>query len=384
MGIFSRLKSRIKGMIQRWREFGEYRATFSAFGDNAYKSELVRSCIRPLADFTGKASAKCTDKRIANLLNGRPNMYMNGKEFLSKVRTWYELKNNAFIYIERDDRGRPVSFYPVPYSRLEALEYNNGLFIRFYFDQTGDEAVLPWEDLAVLRKDYNESNIVGDDNRAILDTLDLIQTTNQGLSNAVRATANLRGILKSTKAMLSPDDVKRQKDEFVRDYLSLENEGGIASLDATQDFTPISMNPVITSFEQMREFRENVFRYFGVNDDIIMAKATPEQLETFYEVRIEPFLVDLSTELTNKVFTDRERGFNNWIVYEANKLQFVSLDKKINMFATVVLYGGMTVNEWRLGCNMPPIEGGDELIRRLDAAPVDETDPNEGEDDGEN
>ena len=60
----------------------------------------------------------------------------------------------------------------------------------------------------------------------------------------------------------------------------------------------------------------------------------------------------------------------NYIVFEANKLQFASLDKKIQMFKEVVLYGGMTTNEWRAGCNMPPIEDGDKRIMRLDAAPV--------------
>ena len=43
------------------------------------------------------------------------------------------------------------------------------------------------------------------------------------------------------------------------------------------------------------------------------------------------------------------------------------------MFKEVVLYGGMTINEWRLGCNMSPLEGGDERIMRLDAAPVDDS-----------
>lgn len=383
MGILSNLKNRIVGKFQSWREVGEYRSTFKAFGNNAYKSEIVRSCVRPLADFTSKAHCRSTDADVERLLNGRPNMYMNGSEFLQKVRTHYELRNNAFIFIDRNDRGKVVGFYPISnYSNIEALEYGNGLFIKFNFTD-GSNIVLPWADLAVLRKDYNESNIVGDDNSVILNTLELINTTNQGVANAVRATANLRGILKSTKAMLADEALKAQRDKFVREYLSLENEGGIASLDATQEFMPISMSPVITTFEQMREFRENVYRYFGVNDDIIMSKVRAEELEVVYELKIEPFLKDLATELTTKVFTAREIGFGNWIVFESNKLQFSSISKKVTVFKDVVLYGGMTINEWRLGCNLPPIEGGDELIRRLDAAPVEDEPPEEEEEEVE-
>lgn len=302
---------------------------------------------------------------------------MTGTDFLKKVRTRYEIHNTCFIYIQRAENGKAKGFYPVPYVSFEALEYLNGLFIRFKF-ASGDELVLPWEDLAVVRKDYNKSDIAGDDNNAILDTLNLIYTTNQGVANAVRATANLRGILKSTKAMLASEDIKKNKEAFVADYLSLENEGGIAALDSTMEFTPITMSPTIASADQLKQFREDVYRYYGVNENIVTSNLDSEQIEAFYELKIEPFLVELSTALSCKTFTEREKGFGNYIMYEANKLQFASLDKKIMIFSTVVLYGGMTVNEWRAACNMAPVDGGDEMIRRLDADTV-----KEGADDGQ-
>lgn len=45
------------------------------------------------------------------------------------------------------------------------------------------------------------------------------------------------------------------------------------------------MNPTVTGFETMREFRENVYRYFGVNDAIIMSDFTEAQMEAFYDSR---------------------------------------------------------------------------------------------------
>lgn len=363
-------KPRSSRNYSRWREFGTYQSIFNAFGSDIYASELVRSCIRPLAEFSSKAEARCSDESIEKLLNTRPNLYMNGKDFLYKIRTKLEVQNTAFILIMRDDKGKAIGFYPVPWSSYEALEYQNGLFIKFRFNNATEEYVFPWEDLAVLRKDYKDSDIAGENNSPILNTLELVNTTNQGIANAVKSTANLRGILKSTKAMLSPEDVKKSKEAFVSDYLSLSNEGGIASLDATQEFHPINMTPVVADYNQTKEFREDVYRYYGVNDNIVMSNMNSEQLEVFYEARIEPFLVALAKELTSKVFTARQLGFNNVITYEANKLQFASLEKKIQMFKEVVLYGGMTINEWREGCNMPPIDGGDERIMRLDAGKV--------------
>lgn len=360
--------------VAKWKELGVYTAMFTPFGNEIWNSDVVRDCIRALSEHTSKARAVMTGTEnhynIARILNLNPNMYMSGADFLSKVRIWVELKNTAFIYIDRDDAMEPKSFYPVPYKSFEAVEYAGNLFIKFSFDGTAaKELVLPWADLVVLRKDYNKSDIAGDKNDAILETLKDIRVSKEGNSNAVRATANLRGILKSTKAMLSPDDIKKQKDAFVSDYLNLENSGGIASLDATQEFTPITMSPTITNASTLKEYREDVYRYFGVSEAIVTSNFTEAEYEAFFISRIEPFLVKLGQELTRKVFTERQLGFNNEIVYEANRLRSASLQTKLK-FIDLVDRGIMNPNEVRAAFNLAPIEGGDEFVRRLDTAPT--------------
>lgn len=358
----------------RWRELGAYTATFSPFGTDIWQSDLVRSCIRATSEHTSKANAVSNRKDIADILNIHPNMYMSGKDFLAKVRIWLEVKNTVFIYIARDPlTGRTIGFYPVPYAAFEALEYEGRLFIKFLFLGSSERVlVLPWDDLAVLRKDYYTSDIWGDDNRAILNKLDLINTADQGVANAVRSTANLRGILKATKAMLANDDIKKQKDQFVQDYLNLENSGGIASLDATQEFIPIKMEPIVTDPQLIKEYRDDVFRYYGINDDILMSKYNEDDMEAFYEARIEPFLVALGTELTRKVFTVREQQMKNYIMYESNRIGYASNKTKLNMIQ-LVDRGILTPNELRQVFNLAPYEGGDEFIRRLDTMPTGET-----------
>lgn len=385
MGFLDLFRKSHSQRLGTWQELGSYQAQFSAFGSDIYKSDMVRACIRPLAEHSSKANAVCTNESIAKTLNSSPNLYMNGKSFLYKVRTRLELYNTAFILITRDDRGKAVGFYPVPYQRFEALQdAKNNLYIKFYFANSSvGTLVASWKDLAVLRKDYNTSDIAGDDNRAVYALLDLINTSNQGVGNAVKATANLRGILKSTKAMLSDEDIKKQKDRFVKDYLSLENEGGIASLDSTQEFTPISMNPTVTSWETMKEFRENLYRYFGISDAIVTSNYTESQMDSFYDSRIEPFLVDLSEELTRKVFTEREIGFGAEIVYESNRIQYTSTSTKLAM-VSLVDRGALTPNEWRAIFNLAPVEGGDVPIRRLDTATVEQDPKEDSSEEGEN
>lgn len=366
----------IRKNLSNWREFGTFRSVFFPFGRNMYKSDLVRSCIRALADHTSKANPVCKDKKLEMMLKMRPNPFMNGKAFLYKIRVMYELTNTVFIMILRGDPAqgnKPVGLYPIPYQSFEAKQAPSGeLYIDFMLPN-GKSLIVAWADLVVLRKDYNSSDIAGDDNSPILETLDLIATSNQGISNAVKSTSNLRGIIKSTKAMLDPKDLKAMRDQFVQDYMGMANEGGVAALDVTQEFKPIEMNPTITNWATMKEFRENCFRYFGVNDDIIMSKQKPEQMQAFYESKIEPFLIELSLELTSKIYSYVEISHGSKVQYEGNTIQFMSTAEKLSL-VQMVDRGALTPNEWRAALNLHPLDGGDTPVRRLDTAPVKEID----------
>jgi phage portal protein BeeE len=131
------------------------------------------------------------------------------------------------------------------------------------------------------------------------------------------------------------------------------------------------MEPTITNYAQMKEFRENIYRYYNISDAIVMSDYTESQMEAFYEARIETFLVALSLELTRKVFTKRGQGFGNHIVYESNRMQYASMTSKLAL-VQLVDRGALTPNEWREVFNLAPVEGGDVPIRRLDTATVDD------------
>lgn len=373
LDLFRPIKSDQTKTYTTFQELGTYKSYFGVFGNDIYKSDDVRTAIRTLSEHTSKANPRSTDKRIERLLQLTPNKYMNGKDFLAKVRNILEIKNTAFVYIERDNTGKVIGFYPVPYQSYTAVEYKDGLFIEFTFSgMATNSLVIPWEDLAVLRKDYLTSDIGGESNVPLLGTLDVINTMDKGLENAVKSTANLRGILKSTKAMLAPEDLRKQKDEFVKDYMNIDNAGGIASLDATQEFKEINLKPTTATAEEMDSFRERVYRYFGVSEKIIKSAYSESEYDAFYESRIEPVLVALSLELTRKIFTDREISFGAEIWFESNRLQFASAKTKISMVA-LVDRGLMTPNEYRALFNMAPYEGGDEFVLRLDTSKTGDT-----------
>ena len=366
LDIFKKEKPNQNKSYTTFKELGNYQSTFSYFGSDIYNSDDVRTCIRALSEHTSKANAKCTDKTIERLLNLNPNKYMNGKDMLAKLRNYLEIKNTAFLYIERNNKNEVIGFYPVPYSNFNGVEAGDRLYIRFEFSGTSvKQLVVAWDDLAVLRKDYVYGDIGGENNKPLFKTLDVTNTIDDGLSNAVKSTANLRGILKSTKAMLSPEDLRKQKETFVKDYMNLENEGGIASLDATQEFKEINLKPTTANAEEAEAYRDRIFRYFGVSKKIVTSDYSESEYDAFYESRIEPFLVALSLELTRKIFSPREISFDNKVWYESNRLQYASAKTKISM-VSLVDRGLMTPNEYRELFNLAPYKGGDEFILRLD------------------
>lgn len=359
----------VKRKFQEWREINGYTAYFFPFGKDMYKSDIVRSCIRVISDLTSKAVPYCeNDPELEKLLLYRPNPFMNGKDFLYKVRTQYELTNTAFIVIMRDPLGNVEGLYPMNCNSYESLEDADGnLYIRF--KTTTKDYVFSWDDIIVLRKDYNESDIGGDDNAALLPTLELINTSNQSVANAIKTTANLRGIIYTTKAMVKREDLKQSADDFMVDYMDLTNEGGIAYLDKSMEFQPLDLNPSMASWTHLKEFRENVFRYFGVDDDILMSKASPERMQSFYEIKIEPFLQALSLEATSKIYTDRQLSFGRKIEYKSSTIQFMSMSEKLAL-KDFIDRGALTPNAWCDIVGLPHVEGGDKPIRRLDTAPV--------------
>src|SRR5690606_5513867 len=203
-------------------------------------------------------------------------------------------------------------------------------------------------------------------------TLSVIHTTREGLAQAVKTSAFLRGILKF-QGMLKPEDIRENRDRFVNEYLSVQNTGGIAATDAKAEYIELKNDPKMVDADQMKELRDTVFRYFGVNENIVMGKYTEDEWNAFYESTIEPIALQLSLEFTSKLFSDREIGHGNEIVFEANRLQYASVSTKLALVA-LVDRGIMVPNQLAEVFNLPPVPGGDKPIRRLDTRPIDETD----------
>ena len=106
-----------------------------------------------------------------------------------------------------------------------------------------------------------------------------------------------------------------------------------------------------------------MYRYFGISEKIITANYTESEWNAFFESVIEPLAIQMSQEFTSKVFSEKERGYGNEITFTMNRLEYVSLDSKVNLVQVLQQTGVMTINELReiFGFSALP-DGGKRLV----------------------
>lgn len=358
----------------------------TAAGKGNYNNLFVRLCVDAIAENGAKLKPKVIRKvegevqentfpKLQRLLEISPNEYMSAFEFLYKVITLWATENNAFIYIQRDKAtGEVAGFYPLAYSACEFLETKvlgkKELFVRFTF-QTGFEIVVPYDELVHLRRFFGPDDLFGEANLVTLTKqVGLLNTINKGFASAVNSASTLKGIVKF-QTNYKDDDLRKAKDRFVADYMTLNNNGGVAALDSRAEFIELKNNVVTADNQQMAVIRQDIMAYFHVSESILYARYNEDEWAAFYESVLEPFAVRLSLELTRKVFTRREIALGNQIIYEANRLQYTSAKTKISLLKELMPMGLISKNEGREVLNLSPTENGDKFILSLNYVDAD-------------
>ncbi|CAM3525383.1 phage portal protein [Paenibacillus lupini] len=356
---------------------------YTSWNGSLYKSDVVRSAIRPKVKAAGKlvplhirespdGSIKVNPDAYLRFLLEEPNPYSTGQMMLEKMATQVQLNNNAFALIYRDDNGYPMQLYPITMAtRVEAIRNdNNELSLKFWLPR-GSTMTVPYSDVIHLRDDYSDNDVFGSPKADALESLlETLNASDQSIVNAVKTSATIRWIMKF-KQVLKKTDRELQVSEFVNSYLTLDNDDGVAYADPRYDLEQVKPNAYVPPTSLQKEAVNRVHSFFGVNENIVQAKYDEDEWTAWYEAEVEPLAMQIAGEMTRKFFSRRERGFGNRITLDSGDLSFASMNTKLQLMQ-MVDRGAMTPNEWRRVMNLPPIEGGDKAIRRLDTAVVDD------------
>ena len=347
-------------------------AYFTPFSGNAYESDVFRAAVdaiaRHAAKLHGSHIIRTQDGRqpgddgLNHLLGVRPNPYMSAYDALYKLVTHYFAYNDSFGYIQRGDAGI-AALYPLDVTGAQFVtDPTDTMYIKFFF-QNGKQYILPYSDIIHLRRHFNRNDLLGDDNSAILPAVRLAQTQSDGIVSGIKQGASLRGILKYNQ-VLAPDKLKKEKDNFMSDYLNIQNTGGVAAIDSKLDYVPLDSKPYFINAGQLNAVKSKIYEYLGVNQKIVDGTYSEQEGTAFYESVIEPLAAQMGQEFTAKVFTPIEQQAGNQIIFEGAQMDYASYQTRISTLKESVPYGLFTVDEAREILNMKPI-GGDEGAKRL-------------------
>ena len=357
---------------------GEYQGS-----SDLYKSDVIGSIANCIASNLGKltpqvirrdaAGLTIKDDYLAKLLSLRWSPEITPFDGLYKMASDLVYKSNAFaVVFYNADFTRVQSIVPVTVKSFRIWEEENNIFFRFVWDYNGEEYTLPYQSVIHLKARYDRKRFIGTSPESQLKTtLELLDTTGESLRNAVNNSANLKGYLKYNN-FADEDELKQKVRDFQEAYMSAANDGGIAGLDNSMEFHEITQHTNAIPVTQSAFLRENLYRYYNVNEKILNSTYNESEWNAFYEAVIEPIALQLSLEFTYKLLSERERGFGNKIIFTANRLQYATLQTRVNLGSQLFDRGIITINEYRELMYYEPIEDGDVRMVSLNYVKADE------------
>lgn len=380
--IFGDTKQPIK--LENAQLINSFNSLITNYNSEIYNDLTVRSCVDTIARHVSKLKPvhiiKDEDGRhlqsttINSLLNSRPNIYMSTADFLYKVTSQLLYYGNSFIFLQKDTQNNIIGFYPIDFATCELKEVNNALYLKFNF-YTGKTIAVPYTDIIHIRRNFSSHDFLGQDAyQPLQETLSNLFKARRSISNKVENSGKISGVLK-IKGNVGQENWITQAKTFAKNFMSFTNDtGGIAAVDSSTDFVPITNKVESAEDTQLKYLQSEVYSYFGLTEAIVSGNYTETEWQAFYESIIESIKIQLSQEFTAKVFTDQERKYGNLIDFNSNRLTYASTANKVSMVKELGALGLLTTNEARELFDLPPVEDGDKRLVSLNYINADKAD----------
>lgn len=248
-------------------------------------------------------------KRDLNyILTIRPNPFQSATQMWEEIAFKYFYNEIAIAFLDFDYSNiyTPLkAIYPLDQKRnnLEIItDKNKNIYFRFNIQ--GVERYSDGADLLILVKEPNGDVILGKENKAIKDILEILQINYKTIHDGIKNSSNLNYILKPP-TILSPEKEKELKENFEANYLT-NNKSGLLILNNNFQLEQIIRNYKWVNAEDMKHFTNQIFLYLGGSEKILKGEYTDEEFQAYYETIIEPYFNKIGEELTNKLLTKNE------------------------------------------------------------------------------
>lgn len=298
---------------------------------------------------------------LSRLLALRPCPEMSTYDMLYRIASDLIYTSNSFsVIFYNEDFTKVTSVQPITITNYRIFEDDShNIIFRFRWDYDGETYTVPYQNIIHIKARYNKKRFLGTSPDIELKrSLDLIETSGETVKNIVNHSNSLAGYLKYNN-LADDKELKQKAKEFQEAYMNASNAGGIAAIDSTMEFKEINQRTANVPTAQITFLRDNVYRYYGVNEKVLTSTLSDQEWISFYENVIEPIAIQLSYEFTYKLLTPREIGYGNKITFTANLLQYATLQTRDTIGGSMFDRGALTINEYRELMYYGPVEGGD-------------------------
>ncbi len=293
-------------------------------------------------------------------LFARPNPLMTAQDFKYAMAWQAQVTNTAFAWIRWDDRMRPVEIWPLVYLTFEIRELvdHKGYAVALRTPE-GTNVVVNMEDLVVIRRKYDGATYSGMSNEALNGSLEMMQSMYASLKQAMEVSNKIHGLFEQKHAMLAPKSAEQAQKDFAKRVKEAEETGGVVALDATEAYTPLSVNTWAANAAQMKELEKRLYTFWRTPEDVVNNTASEQTMMNYFDAIVEPFWEEEGEAFTKAVFTKREMDFGNAIMVTSSAATGASWATKLNIINSTKEVGLLTKNQYLELLGYPPAEDGD-------------------------
>ena len=312
------------------------------------------------------------DGKLMNyLLQKRANPMMTAAELFQQMSVHRELLGNAFVYIERDDFGRPKNLWLAlcggynPLTQTYTLTFNTNHGMRSKFEA-------PAEDVIHWRNTYRHyDSFMGIPTHVYaIQTLSLIATQRELSMESAAKGGRMKLIIgEDTSKNVAPISTgffdKKEMEKYAAEIEQRLYQNDVVAMRALDKVQNISMTAQdMQMMEQLNISLDDLARFYATPRPLLMMdtnshyndyqNATMEYLQR----TIAPLARELEELFDTKFLTVDDFGRRRFHLCELPLLR-MDLERQAKVDQLNLQTGAKTVNEIRRQYDMPAVEDGD-------------------------
>ena len=309
----------------------------------------------------------------------RPNDWQTWFEFAMMQTAALLLRGNAYAVILRNGRGQPITLVPINPDRVTLWEAPTGELF-FVVTRTGlhEMAVLknlplfvPYDDVWHW-KGLSGNGLLGVSKIALhREAIGLAAAMEQLAARTIGNGAKPSGVLESDKKV-TPEVAVQLKERWQEAQGGFGNAGKVVVLEEGLKWKPLSLTFADLEFIASRHYQNaeiaKIFRIpnYMIGEDSKTSKANISQQSQEY---LNNTLMSYVEIIEQRFAFTFDLGDGIVVALDLSKILKADIASRYGAYR-IGQMGWLTVNEIRLAEGLNPVEGGDEIMRPVNMAPL--------------